>query len=147
MKAGDEIEAMGPMGAFYILEECMKNNIVFISTGTGIAPFRAMINSLLENNYKNKLKLISGYRYKKDVLYEEEFKNLEKKYENFNYYRILSKEGEEKGRGYVQKLISENLELDTYYYICGLKEMVNSVKDFLIEKGIEKEKIVIEKYD
>lgn len=147
LKIGDEIEAMGPMGNFYIFEEYLTKNLILISTGTGVAPFRSIINHLLENNFKNELKLITGYRHKKDILYDNEFKNLEEKYKNFSYHRILSQDEDENQKGYVQKLIQNNLDLNAYYYICGLKEMINSVKDFLIEKGIPKENILFEKYD
>ena len=147
LKIGDEIEAMGPMGNFYIFEEYLNKNLILISTGTGVAPFRSIVNYLLENNFKNKLKLITGYRHKKDILYEEEFRNLEEKNKNFSYHRILSQYGEENERGYVQKLINNNLDSNAHYYICGLKEMINSVKDFLIEKGISKDNILFEKYD
>lgn len=147
LKIGDEIEAIGPMGNFYIFDEYLNKNIILISTSTGIAPFRSMIIHLLENDFKNKLKLITGYRYKKDILYEQEFKNLEEKNKNFSYRRILSQDEDENERGYVQKLIENNFDVNAYYYICGLKEMVNSVKDFLLEKGIPKDNVLFEKYD
>ena len=44
-------------------------------------------------------------------------------------------------------IVEKNLFLNSHYYICGLKGMVNSVKDLLSEKGIPKENIFFEKYD
>ena len=144
-EVGEEIDVMGPMGGFIIKEQSASKDLILISTGTGITPFRSMIHHLLENNFQNKITLITGYRYDEDVLYEEEFKKLEKKHENFSYYRILSREGEEKG--HVQILIEKIFDEKADYYICGLKEMVNSVKDLLLEKGIPKENVFFEKYD
>jgi len=144
-KVGDEIDVLGPMGGFTISDKSLSKNIILISTGTGITPFRSMIHHLLENDFKNKLTLITGYRYEGDVLYEGELKALEDEHDNFSYHRILSREGEEKG--YVQNLIEKNFDGDADYYICGLKEMIYSVKDFLGEKGISEDNVYFEKYD
>ena len=82
-KVGDEINILGPMGGFILKENSLNKGLILISTGTGITPFRSMINHLLENNFKNKLTLITGYKHNEDILYEEEFKKLEKKHNNF----------------------------------------------------------------
>ena len=145
LKLGDELSVMGPMGTFYISDQSLAKPIIFISTGTGITPFRSIIAHLLENNFEKPITLITGYRFEGNVLYEDEFKDLEEKYPNFSYQRILSREGDR--TGYVQILIDENFDPDADYYICGLKDMVNSVKDHLAEKGIPKENIFFEKYD
>ncbi|MEK6872863.1 MAG: FAD-dependent oxidoreductase [Nanoarchaeota archaeon] len=144
LKKGDEIEVLGPMGDFIVKD--FSKHLIFISTGTGIGPFRSIINYLLENSFKNKITLLTGYRTEEEVLYESEFKELEKKFKNFFYHRILSR-SEKEENGYVQKLVEKNLFLNSHYYICGLKGMVNSVKDLLSEKGIPKENIFFEKYD
>ena len=144
-KVGDEIDVLGPMGAFIIDKESLNKPLILISTGTGITPFRSITHHLLENNPQQIITLLTGYRYEKDVLYEDEFKELVDKNENFSYHRILSQEGENKG--YVQKLIDENFDPDADYYICGLKDMVNSVKEHLEELGVQKENIFFEKYD
>ena len=144
LKIGDELTVLGPMGDF-ILKDISKS-LIFISTGTGIGPFRSIINYLLEKNFKNKITLLTGYRIEEEILYESEFKNLEKLFMNFFYHRILSR-SEKEENGYVQKLVEKNMSLDSHYYICGLKEMVNSVKDLLLGKGIPKENIFFERYD
>ena len=154
IKIGDEIEAVGPLGGFTIQKKSMNKPIVLISTGTGITPFRSMAHHFLENNFKNKLLVLTGYRHGKNCLYENEFKILQSKYDNFSYHRILSRpESEEENQtthqeiGHVQKLVEKYLIDDADYYICGLKEMVLSVKELLLEKGIPNENIFFERYD
>ena len=146
LKKGDGLEVFGPMGVFVIKEHSMNKPIVFVSTGTGISPFRSMIEYLLENNFKNKIILLTGYKYRKDILYKDEFIKLEKNHKNFSYDRILSR-SEKEEKGHVQKLIEKNFIQEADYYICGLKEMVFSVKDLLMEKGIPKENIFFERYN
>ena len=145
LKPGDKLKAMGPMGTFYINDQSLNKPITFISTGTGVAPFKSIITYLLKNNFKNPITLITGYRFEANVLYEQTFRDLEEKHPNFKYHRICSREGEK--RGYVQILIDENFQEGADYYICGLKDMVNSVREHLENKGIPKENIFFEKYD
>jgi len=145
LKTGDRVKAMGPMGTFFIQDQSLAKPIIFISTGTGVAPFRSIITHLLEHNFEKPIILVTGYRFEANVLYEQAFRDLEAKYPNFKYHRICSREGERKG--YVQILIDENFKEDADYYICGLKDMVNSVTNYLEEKGIPEENIFFEKYD
>lgn len=136
LKIGDIIEFIGPMGEFII--ENKDKNIIFIATGTGVAPFRSMINSLLENNFKKNITLIAGYR--NNILYDEEFKELEEKYPNFNYKLAISS----KGVRVQDKLV---IDKNADYYLCGLSPMINSVRALLVKQGIKMSNIIIEKYD
>src|SRR3989344_5323243 len=83
LKTGDRIKLMGPMGRFMIPEQKQDQDIVFISTGTGIAPFRAMIRSRLQAEKKQQMYLFTGYRYEDEALYKEELESLMKKHHNF----------------------------------------------------------------
>jgi len=147
MKIGDEIDAIGPMGHFYIQDQSMDKAITLIATGTGITPFRSAVHHLLENGFKNPITLIAGYRYEKNSLYDQEFKELENKYSNFAYKKAISRKDEGE-KTYVQDILKENINTNTDYYICGLKKMVFSVRDLLLEeKQIPKENVFFEKYD
>lgn len=145
-KKGDKVNAIGPLGHFILNEKSMKKDIIFISTGTGIGPFRSMIDFLLKNNFHNKLILITGYKNEKEILYDNEFKELKAKYENFSYYVALSR-SEPQEKIYVQDIVSGFINLEVDYYICGLKDMIDSVRDLLLEKGVSKENIFFERYD
>jgi CDP-4-dehydro-6-deoxyglucose reductase len=144
LKVGDKVNFIGPLGSFKV--NSGSKDIVFVSTGIGITPFRSMINYLLKNGFDKKITLIEGYKYQDDVLFDDEFKDLEEKYDNFDYYKILSREGDEKG--HVQELVEENIDKlkSADFYLCGLKEIVNSMKELLLEKGILKEDIYFEDY-
>src|SRR3989338_369782 len=49
LKKGDVVEFLGPIGNFVINENSKKKDLIFISNGTGIAPFISMIPCLLES--------------------------------------------------------------------------------------------------
>lgn len=149
LKVHDRINFLGPLGNFKVDESSKNRNIIFISHGVGIAPFRSMIPSLLEENYNNEVILLTGYKNKEETLYNDEFKALTEKYKNFQYFSILSQgvnnENEEFGR--VQQLVKNHIDKKAHYYLCGLKEMINSVRAILVNNDIEMSNIFTEKYD
>ena len=76
LKKGDKVEMIGPFRTFFIKDK--GKNIVFISTGAGIAPFRSMLYDLLNENFEKKILMLNGYRYEDEVLYEDELKEFSK---------------------------------------------------------------------
>ena len=138
-----EILILGPLGEFNIQNK--NKNLVFISNSTGIGPFRSMIKDLLQNNFKNKIILIAGYRNEEDVLYDNEFKELEKKHSKFTYKLALSSKNSR-----VQNILNESkefIDLNADYYLCGLNDMISSVRVLLTKKSIPMRNIYSEKYD
>lgn len=148
-KVGDEIKIIGPAGKFFI-EEMPKKDLVFVSVGTGIAPFKSMIEYLLkESNFKKKITLIHGYRHEEDVLYEDYFKELEKQFPNFNQKIILSQPKKKYNlKGHVQDFLpGENSNKENQFYICGMKTMIEDVLKKLNSLGVKYKDILFEKYD
>jgi len=152
LKKNSEIKLIGPVGKFFIKEK-PKKDLVFISVGTGIAPFKSMIEYLLQElKFKKSITLIQGYRHKKDILYKDYFSNLEKKYKNFKQHIILSqpeKPNPKTPKGHVQDFI-EKLIKDPEkksFYVCGMKEMTHQVSEKLHSLKIKPEDILFEKYD
>ena len=153
MNPGDILKMMGPMGKFFIPEEHLEKDIVFVATGTGIAPFRGMILDLLQNKKaRRSITLIAGYRYEEDLLYNDEFKALEKDWDNFSYWSTVSRPRSEAytgERGWVQPLIEKYCFSfrGEVYYLCGLEKMLNGVKELLTQKGVSEESVIVEQYN
>ena len=55
-KVGEEIQFLGPKGSFCLRED-ENRDILFVATGTGIAPFRSMLHDLFERNLTNTVTL------------------------------------------------------------------------------------------
>ncbi len=151
LKKNDRIELFGPLGKFAVNENSKNRDLIFISSGTGITAFMSMIPSLFSSGFGKKAILIKGFRNEGEILYEKEFLELRESHENFEFHNILSqpKNKDFSDKGYVQdfleKYIPENFHGD--FYICGLKEMVDSVREKLLENGVGRERIFFEKYD
>lgn len=145
-KPGSVFEFKGPLGEFLFDPDAQEN--WFVATGTGISPMYSMI---MENLPKSRAKfvLISGFRYKKNLLFHEEFSMLAKKYKNFLYYPTLSREPSWRGcKGHVQDVLKQlsPSPAGKTFYVCGLKEMVTEVVPLLGKMKVPKARIRFERY-
>ena len=146
---GGEINCQGPYGAF-IFRRPLSDSIL-VATGTGIAPFRSMLLDRVPNEPDRRFTLIFGVRHEQGLLYRDEWEALARQYRNFDFRPTLTQPGPDwSGRtGRVQSHVLEALadRRDVDVYICGLKEMVNDVRAALKEKGLDRKRIVYERYD
>lgn len=132
---GAPITITGPVGKRFVLpEDPSKHDYLFISTGTGIAPFRGMLGDLSELGMPSKATLITGAPYESDILYFDEFMALRDRFgDRFTYLPTISRHSTpaQTDPMYVQdrmKLESEQLlpflkSERTLIYICGVAGM------------------------
>src|SRR5690242_14234205 len=107
VKVGSELVFRGPQGVF-ILPENIEKDIFFTCTGTGIAPFRSMLNYIKLHDVSHKdLYLIYGCRTQKDLLYFDEMNALSRELGNFHFIPTLSRENWDGRTGYVHNLYKE----------------------------------------
>lgn len=147
VKVGDNLTYRGPLGVF-TLPENVDQDLYFICTGTGVAPFRSMVHNLIENNYQKHLHLIFGCRMKGDLLYFDELVALTEKFPNFHYYPVLSRDIWEGRTGYVHMVYEKLCENkpEGLFYICGWKNMIDDAKNKLLALGYDKKAIHFELY-
>ncbi|MFN0101598.1 MAG: ferredoxin--NADP reductase [Bryobacteraceae bacterium] len=149
LRLGDCVELKGILGTFVWREPMM--DAFLVATGTGIVPFRAMLQDLFERGTERRVTLIYGTRYAASLLYVDEFRALEASHRNFRFVPAVTRpEADWAGAtGRVQPLLKEAMgdRRDVQVYVCGLKEMVDSVRALAKEHGLERRQIVYEKYD
>lgn len=150
------IEFRGPGGVFYLPEK-VESDLVFICTGTGVAPFRSMILDLLEQNKPHgDIHLIFGTRYASGILYKDEFVELMDRYPEFKYSVALSREENlpevpfEIQKGYVHDIYRKHYNgniANRKFYLCGWTNMVDQASDILkSEMGCAESQIIYELY-
>ena len=154
VQVGTKVKISKAIGKFVLPDfNELPDEICFICTGTGIAPFRAMIQDMLDKGETNKkINLIFGCRYQQDMLYRKEFESLKEQMPGFSYWPVLSRETNDswKGeKGYVhgvyEKLYANGKP--AMFYICGWKEMIMQARAKLMEMGYDKSQIKFELYD
>jgi len=149
LQPGDEVEMQPPMGFF--IPRMPFRDAVFVATGTGIAPFRGMLLSPTVRQSGASVTLLFGARYPEGLEYREEFERLAADWPAFRLLATVTRPGDDwRGlTGRVQQHLDDALEgrRDLDVYICGLKAMVDDVRQILKNKGFDRKQIVAEKYD
>jgi len=143
LKVKDEIIFQGPAGMFGLKENDRPK--IFLTTGTGIAPVKSMLESyqLPVSSYS----LFWGLKTYKDIYLFDELKE-------FNLKICLSREQNLNMILENDKKYFELGHVDSYcpllttadYYLCGGRQIVESLRQFLIAKNIPKENIFFEKF-
>ena len=151
----EELEFLRLMAEAAELPENLQQDLYFICTGTGIAPFRSMLHYIDQHNLPHQnIYLIFGTRTKSDLLYYEEMTRLAQNIPQFHYLPTLSREQWEGCCGYVhtvyEQLVLQNKnggELPpASFYLCGWKNMVDEAKANILKLGYDKKAIHLELY-
>lgn len=156
LQPGDAIVANGPFGLFVLKEE-RPARYVLIATGTGIAPYRSMLNALqhrLENTHPElEIALVFGVRTPDELLFKEEFLRFAASQPRFRFYACYSQasktslESHER-QGRIQATF-EDLALDPQkdiVYLCGNPNMIDDAFAQLTAMGFDKKSVRREKY-
>ena len=137
-KINDLLRIEGPIGTFFLRDSSFKN-IIFLSTGTGIAPIRSILLELEEStlDYQNKnYWVFVGARYKKNLFWEPNFKKLKIKYIPVLSQKNKDWDGE---KGYVQDIVlNKKIDLvNSQVYACGSNNMIKSAKELFFKNNLK----------
>lgn len=154
LKVGSEVKFFAPAGEFVqptndspIRKE--EERIVFVATGTGVAPLRSMYLDLLQTKHDMRpMKLFWGLRSEQDICYLEELRELAGAFPNFSFDIVLSKPSPEwtLKTGHVTEYVASEANDYTGYYLCGNPHMITDVSKVLTEKGVQSQHIHTEKF-
>lgn len=160
IQKGDIIKAKGPEGTF-ILPQKENLQLVLICTGTGMAPYRAMLQEILHSGHSfNAIHLIFGCRKVEDILYRKEWALWSDAIPNFYGTICLSREeklnvedfpGVRFINSYVHAAYLEFLNDNTLpreqtiFMLCGWQEMIDeAIAKLYLEQKIPREQIRFE---
>lgn len=149
MAPGEEVEYKGPYGVFVFRNP--PSDSILVATGTGITPYRSMLHERLPKEPDRQFTLVFGSRYEQGLLYRAEFEKLAAAHPNFRFIPTLTRPTESwtgrSGRihGHVAAVLGDRRDMDVY--ICGMAEMVNELRTALKEMGLDRKRIIVEKYD
>ena len=136
-KPNDLLRLNGPLGTFF-LRETVGMDLVFLATGTGIAPVKSMLESLAECQFDQRPRSITvlwGGRHAQDL-----YLNVDEIIGEFSYVPVQSRPANDwtGAKGYVQDvLLDAKPDLtNTVVYACGSDAMIHSAKIRLVEAGL-----------
>ena len=155
LKPGDKVRMSGPYGDFHIQDTDAE--MLYIGGGAGMAPLRAQILHLFRTLHTSrKVSYWYGARSKKEIFYEEDFREIEKQFPNFSFHIALSDPQPEDNwtgyTGFIHQVIYDNYlkdheaPEDIEYYMCGPGPMANAVKVMLENLGVERSQLFFDDF-
>ncbi len=151
----DSVTISGPYGEFFAKDTDAE--MIFIGGGAGMAPLRSHIFDQLKRLHsKRKISFWYGARNKQEIIYQQDFDQLQKEHDNFEWHTVLSQpkpDDEWHGfTGYVHTvLFREYLNEhpapeDCEYYLCGPPMLTASVVSMLDDLGVDPEDILFDNF-
>ena len=156
LKPGDKVMVSGPYGEFHMLDT--KREMLFIGGGAGMAPLRSQLLHLLKTleTTDRKVSYWYGARSKREIFYEEDFRELEERFPNFSFHIALSEPLEEDNWtgpvGFIHQVILDNYLIDhdepeeIEYYMCGPGPMAKAVEGMLDNLGVPPEMLMFDDF-
>jgi len=147
---GDHVEISRALGAFRFRTP-PGLPVVFLGTGTGVAPLRSMVRDLAHRGDTRDAWLFLGSRDLQNLPYLHDFQLRAARLRNFRFVPVLSRapllwEGD---RGWIQEAYLKRFfhPRPHHAYVCGLRRMVDDVRVLLQERGLSADAIHTERYD
>ena len=135
-KSNNLLRIEGPKGTFYLRDRAKP--LVFLATGTGIAPIISILDGLESDpdfNQTEDISLFWGNRVQQDFVWKPNFKKI-----NVDFFPIISRKDDDwKGEtGYVQdvalRIYDSAQKINVY--ACGANEMINAAKVSFVRAGL-----------
>lgn len=132
----DLLRIEGPKGTFYVRD--MYVPLVFLATGTGIAPIISILNRMDQEGFRQDsfIKIYWGNRNPNEFVWEPSYKNIK-----VELICVLSRESEcwNGDVGYIQNIALNQIDFieNVHVYACGSNEMIKASKLMFVEKGLK----------
>lgn len=155
LNVGDKVTISGPFGHFFATDT--ETEMVFVGGGVGMAAMRSHIFDQLQRLHaKRKITFWYGARSRQDLIYVEDFDQLQAAHDNFQWFVALSEpRPEDHWQGYSgfihdvlheQYLKDHPAPEDCEYYLCGPPMMTQAVMHLLGNLGVEPENIRFDEF-
>jgi len=137
IKQGENLYVRGPRG-FFLTKTAQANagKLLFISSGTGLAPFHSYIKSYPDSDYS----IIHGVRNISEAYDLDHYKRSQ-----FTICTSRGEKGDFPGR-LTDYLLQTDLDPQSKVFLCGNSNMIYDAMDILRAKGFSQKQIFTEVY-
>ncbi|MDX1950884.1 MAG: FAD-binding oxidoreductase [Verrucomicrobiota bacterium] len=152
-KEGDVLTVIPPTGRFLPVYESGKH-LLCIAGGSGVTPFRGFVREATRRGLETKITILYSVRTTKDIIFNEEFRQLEQQNPHFKFHVTCTRlpEGDiwtgRCGRidaAWIQSQISDLS--NTIFYACGPNALVDSTEHLVLhDLHVPKEQMRTEKW-
>ncbi len=147
LRAGDLLEVELPHGSF-VFRAADYRPLIMVATGTGIAPIKAMLETLMDNPDCPPVSLYWGGRRPADLYLEAAISSWGERLYDFRYVPVISRpDSSWPGcRGYAQDAVATDFDdlSEHAIYICGSPPMIADCKRRFLACGASADHIYTE---
>jgi ferredoxin--NADP+ reductase len=152
---GDPINIKGPKGKFLLQDD--GRTCLFVASGTGLAPFISMIETLRARRETRDIVLLHGVSYEHDLAWRTELEELETSGAfPLRYVATISRPHEASGwtgcTGRVESIVAGQLDAHgltaetATIYLCGNPDMITAVDEIALSRAFPPEQVRKELY-
>ncbi|MFI5355774.1 MAG: NADH:ubiquinone reductase (Na(+)-transporting) subunit F [Opitutales bacterium] len=155
LKPGDTVTAIGPFGDFHL--KPTQKEAVYIGGGAGMAPLRAHLAHLFENEHTHrKVSYWYGARSRQEIFYADYFEALARAHPNFTFHLALSASLPEDAwtgpSGFIHDVVLAQYLRDhpqlraVEFYLCGPPQMIRACTKMLAALGVAPDQIAYDEF-
>jgi len=152
---GDAINIKGPKGKFLLQDDGRR--ALFVASGTGLAPFISMIETLRARGRRRDVVLLHGVSHPRDLAWREQLLRLEAEGDfPLRYVATVSRPAGapdwDGPTGRVEAIVEGQMEElgltpeNATLYLCGNPDMITAVDEIAIRRGFPPEQVRKELY-
>ncbi|SNT45397.1 benzoate 1,2-dioxygenase electron transfer component BenC [Rhodococcoides kyotonense] len=144
---GGSISFTGPHGSFFLREA--ERPALLLAGGTGLAPILSILRKLDAEGSSRTVHLVYGASTDDDVVQLDELEQLAKSLDNFTWSHCVSDPtSTAENKGYVTGFIEPHHlnDGDVAVYLCGPPPMVEAVRTYFANEGVEPTGFYYEKF-
>ncbi len=147
LQVGHRMRMIGPKGKFMLEPDDARTHL-YVSTGTGIAPFLSMIRETMAQGKPRRTILINGCSFADELGYREELEAWARDPAyRLSYVPTISRPSDPRNKGWsgltgrAEQVITETCNQfslqpgKTVVYICGNPEMILNAERVLVDRG------------
>lgn len=154
LAVGDVVDVATPSGRFRTeINPLHERHLLGVAAGSGITPVLSILKSVLAVEPRSRFTLLYGNRDADSTIFRDKLALLQERYgDRLRVVHVLSRcdkaEPRLRGRIDADKLrdLEDLLEIHTVddAYLCGPREMTLGVREALVERGLERERVHVE---
>lgn len=153
-KPGDKLGVIEPVGKFLPVFDPPGRHLVCIAGGSGVTPFRAFAREATRRALDTRLTILYSVRTTNDIIFREEFKQLEQENAHFDFYVTCTRlHPDDKWTGRRGRITAEWIKEhvhdlpNTVFYACGTNELVEATEQLVLDElKLPKEQMKTEKW-
>jgi len=152
-KVGDKFGVIPPVGKFLPVYEPNKH-LICVAGGSGVTPFRGFVREATRRKLETKITVLYSVRTPADIIFDSEFRQLERENPNFKFYVTCTRlKPEHSWNGRAGRITPDWVRAhitdlaNTVFYACGPNPLVEFAEEVVLHGlGVPKEQMKTEKW-